>query len=130
MPISYYTASTTRTIPHMAYIRIYIYTHTHTHTHTHTERSCAGSRTACNKLVIIPIDIHFISYYIWLEGVSVFWFETQQGQVILFLLHSIKSGSGPTQPPVAGNWGSVLSGNRNPGRESDHSTPSNAEIKE
>jgi hypothetical protein len=44
-------------------------------------------------------------------GASVVWFETQLGQVI-FLLHSIKSGSGPTQPPIAGNWGLLSRGTK------------------
>jgi hypothetical protein len=53
------------------------------------------------------------------------------GEIFFSLLHSVQTGSGPFQPssyPV-GTGGSFPKGIKCPGRESDHSPPSSAEVK-
>ena len=96
----HYTASTNRATPHVAY--------THTHTHTQKVREL-GSRTAYNKLVIVPIDSHFIFITYGYRCGSVVWFEPQQAQVT-FIASKHLNCSGPTQPPIAGNWGLLSRG--------------------
>jgi hypothetical protein len=57
-------------------------------------------------------------------------FESRQGLGIFLLTTASTSALGPTQPPI--QWlPAVLSlGIKRPGREADHSPPSNAEVKE
>jgi hypothetical protein len=45
------------------------------------------------------------------------------------LNHRVQNGSGPTQPPIQWVPGALSLGLKRPGRESDHSPPFSAEVK-
>jgi hypothetical protein len=46
------------------------------------------------------------------------------------LHHCVQNNSGPTQPPIHCVTGALSQGVKRPGRESDHSPPISAEVKE
>ena len=87
------------------------------HTHTQKVREL-GSRTAYNKLVIVPIDSHFIFITYGYRCGSVVWFEPQQAQVTFICFQASELLWAHTAP-YCRELGSVVSGNRKPGSESD-----------
>jgi hypothetical protein len=56
-------------------------------------------------------------------------FESLQGLVIFFFTTASRTVLGPTQPPIQCVTGTLFLGVKRPGREADHSPPSNAEVK-
>jgi hypothetical protein len=55
-------------------------------------------------------------------------FESRQGQEFYFFMSS-RPALGPTQPPIQWVPGALSPGVKRPGREADHSPPTNAEVK-
>jgi hypothetical protein len=56
-------------------------------------------------------------------------FESRQGLGIFLFTTSSRPALGPTQPPVKWIPGTLSVGVKRPGRETDHSPPSSAEVK-
>jgi hypothetical protein len=93
---------------------------------------------ACTSALFIIIIIIIIiraviaqSVYRWATGwtIGVLGFDSRR-QLGIFLFAASRTTLGPTQPPIQWVLGVLSLGVKRPGREADHSPPSNAEVKE
>jgi hypothetical protein len=68
----------------------------------------------------------------WAAGwtIGVLGFDSQQGLGIFLFTAASRVVLGPTQPPIQGVSGALSLGVKRPGRETDHSPPSSAKVKE
>jgi hypothetical protein len=62
--------------------------------------------------------------------VGVLGFDSRRGLGIFLFTTASRTALGPTQPPIQWVSGALSLGIKWPGRETDHSPPSNAEVKE
>jgi hypothetical protein len=62
--------------------------------------------------------------------IGVLGFDSRQGLGIFFFTTASRTALGLTQPPIQWVPGALSLGIKRPGREADHSPPSNAEVKE
>jgi hypothetical protein len=62
-------------------------------------------------------------------GLMIGGFESQQGLGIFLSTTASRSALGPIQPPTQWVLGALSLGEKRPGRETDHSNPSSAEVK-
>jgi hypothetical protein len=61
--------------------------------------------------------------------VGVLGFDFRRGLGIFLFTTASRTALGPTQPPIQWEPGAFTLGVKRPGREADHSPPSNAEVK-
>jgi hypothetical protein len=68
----------------------------------------------------------------WATGwtIGVLRFDSRRGLGIFLFTTAYRTDLGPTQPPIQWVLGALSLGIKQPGREADHSPPSNAEVKE
>jgi hypothetical protein len=62
--------------------------------------------------------------------IGLLWFYSRPGLGIFLFTTASRTALGPTQPPIQWVPGALSLGVKWPGREADHSPPSNAEVKE
>jgi hypothetical protein len=67
----------------------------------------------------------------WATGwtIGVLGFDSRRGLGICFFITASRTALGPIQPPIQWVPGAFYLGVKRPGRESDHSPPSSAEVK-